>query len=32
MMVTALQWLHGKPIASGTIKLIAEDFIVRENL
>ncbi|HGJ5854485.1 tRNA pseudouridine(13) synthase TruD [Arsenophonus nasoniae] len=32
MTVTALQWLHGKPVASGAIKLTAEDFIVRENL
>ncbi len=27
-----LEWRHGKPLASGTIRSVADDFIVREDL
>ncbi len=32
MKVMNVQYLHGKPLSSGTLKSVPEDFIVKEDL
>lgn len=32
MKVMNVQYLHGKPLSSGTLKSIPEDFVVKEDL